>query len=95
MAKICSFLINLVRVRKNIFKIFLQLLKVKVHIVSYANVSVTFCKKGAKYKQFFKTCKTMVFEILAFDFYLRKVVSREIFTFNYCLYECKYITMKK
>ena len=53
MAKICSVLINLVRVRKNIFKIFLQLLKVKVHIGSYANVSVKFCKKGAKYKQFF------------------------------------------
>ena len=95
MVKVCFLLISLVRVTKMIFKIFLQLLKVKVHIGSYANVSVKFCKKVLNMSNFLKTCKTMVFEILAFDFYLKKVVSRESFTCNYCLYECKHIIMKK
>ena len=82
------FLINLVRVREKFFKIFFQLLKVKIHIGSYANVSIKFCKKMLNMSNFFKTCKTMVFENLTFDFYLKKVVSRESFTCNYYLYEC-------
>ena len=89
------FLINLVRVREKFFKIFFQLLKVKIHIGSYANVSIKFCKKMLNMSNFFKTCKTMVFENLTFDFYLKKVVSRESFTCNYYLYECKHIVMKK
>ena len=51
MAKICSFSkIKLVTARKTIFKIFFQLLKVKIaykiiYIGQYTNASEKFCKK--------------------------------------------------
>ena len=67
----------------------------KIYIYIYIKIYIyvnPFCGSGRTYNApSEKSCKLMVFEILAFDFYLEKSKG----TVNYCLFERKHIIMKK